>query len=112
LDDGIKAWTADKAPADVMRILQAAGVPAGMVQRSSDLMHDPQYQHRQFYRYFNHQEMGTIPYAGHQYRISSYDNGPQGPAPCLGQHSFEVLSEVVKLSDEEIAEAYATGIVT
>mgnify|MGYP001978723356 CR=1 FL=1 len=36
----------------------------------------------------------------------------QGPAPCLGQHSFEVLSEVVKLSDEEIAEAYATGIVT
>jgi crotonobetainyl-CoA:carnitine CoA-transferase CaiB-like acyl-CoA transferase len=56
--------------------------------------------------------MGTIPYAGHQYRISSYDNSPQGPAPCLGQHSFEVLSEVIKLSDEEIAEAYATGIVT
>jgi benzylsuccinate CoA-transferase BbsF subunit len=112
LDDGIKAWTADKAPADVMSLLQAAGVPAGMVQRSSDLLQDPQYQHRQFYRYFDHQEMGTIPYAGHQYRISSYDNSPQGPAPCLGQHSFEVLSEVVKLSDEEIAEAYATGIVT
>ncbi len=111
LDDGIKAWTADKAAADVMAILQAAGVPAGMVQRSSDLLKDPQYQHRQFYRYFNHQEMGTIPYAGHQYRISSYDNSPQGPAPCLGQHSFEVLSEVIKLSDEEIAEAYATGVV-
>ena len=94
-----------------MDSLQAAGVPAGIVQRSSDLLQDPQYQHRQFYRYFNHQEMGTIPYAGHQYRISSYDNSPQGPAPCLGQHSFEVLSEVIKLSDEEIAEAYATGIV-
>ena len=95
-----------------MQTLQAANVPAGMVQRSSDLLVDTQYEHRKFYRRFDHQEMGNIPYAGHQYLISSYDNSPRGPAPCLGQHSFEVLSEVIKLSDEEIAEAYASGVIT
>jgi crotonobetainyl-CoA:carnitine CoA-transferase CaiB-like acyl-CoA transferase len=112
LDESIQAWTHDKDATDVMNLLQAAGVPAGKVQRSSDLLQDPQYQHREFYRYFDHQEMGNIPYAGHQYRISSYDNSPQGPAPCLGQHSFEVLSEVMNLPDEDIAQAYAAGIIT
>jgi crotonobetainyl-CoA:carnitine CoA-transferase CaiB-like acyl-CoA transferase len=91
--------------------LQAAGVPAGVVQRSSDLLADPQYAHRGFYRYLDHPVMGRIPYAGHQYRIRGYDNGPRAPAPTLGQHSFEVLSELLGLSDEAIAEAFATGAV-
>ncbi len=112
LDAGISAWTSARSAEEVMATLQAAGVPAGIVQRSSDLLKDPQYAHRDFYRYFDHQEMGTVPYAGHQYRISSYDNAPRGPAPCLGQHSFEILSEVLKLSDEAIAEAFANGTVT
>ena len=112
LDEGITAWTQVRSSTDVMHLLQTAGVPAGRVQRSFDLLNDPQYQHRQFYRRFEHQEMGEVPYAGHQYLISSYDNSPRGAAPCLGQHSFEVLSEVLGFSDEEIAAAYAEGIIT
>ena len=54
--------------------------------------------------------MGRIPYAGHQYNISNYDNGPRGPAPMLGEHSFEVLGDL-GLSDEEIAECYASGAI-
>ncbi len=112
IDQGISAWTQARSADDVMVTLQKAGVPAGMVQRSSDLLKDPQYAHRHFYRYHDHQEMGKVPYAGHQYLISSYDNRPRGPAPCLGQHSFEVLTEVLNLSDEEVAEVFASGVVT
>ena len=95
-----------------MRELQAADVPAGVVQRSSDLLTDPQYAHRGFYRYLEHGEMGRIPYAGHQYRIADYDNGPRGPAPMLGEHSFEVLSDLLGLSEEELSEAFAAGAIT
>ena len=94
-----------------MRRLQAAGVPAGVVQRSSDLLADPQYQHRRFYRWHDHPEMGHIPYAGHQYRISGYDNGPRAPAPTLGQHSLDVLTNLLDLDDEAIAAAYASGAI-
>jgi crotonobetainyl-CoA:carnitine CoA-transferase CaiB-like acyl-CoA transferase len=55
--------------------------------------------------------MGHIPYAGHPYRISGYNNAPRGPAPTLGQHSFEVLSEFLGFDDEQIAQAYASGAV-
>ena len=111
IDEAIAAWTRDKAPSLAMNMLIEAGVPAGVVQRSHDLLEDEQYEHRGFYRYFDHPEMGRIPYAGHQYRIAGYDNGPLGPAPLLGQHSFEVLSGILGLSDDAIGAAYASGAV-
>lgn len=112
IDAALAAWTRTREAPSAMRELQAAGVPAGVVQRSSDLLADPQYAHRGFYRYLEHGEMGRIPYAGHQYRISGYDNGPRGPAPMLGEHSFEVLSELLGLSEDELSAAFASGAIT
>lgn len=112
IDSVIAAWTCDRTPQSAMATLTGAGVPAGVVQRSSDLLRDEQYEHRKFYRYMDHPEMGHIPYAGHQYRISGYDNGPRAPAPLLGQHSFEVLSEILGMSDDDIGAALASGAVT
>lgn len=111
IDEAITAWTGKQDAASIMHRLQAAGVPAGVVQRSSDLLKDPQYIHRNFYRYFEHPVMGHIPYAGHQYRIANYDNAPRSPAPTLGQHSFEILSEFLGFDDAQIAAAYASGAV-
>ena len=112
IDAVLCAWTSERDPVSAVRELQAAGVPAGVVQRSSDLLKDPQYLHRGFYREFEHGEMGRIPYAGHQYRISDYDNGPRGPAPQLGEHSFQVLTELLGMSDDEVGEAFASGAIT
>ncbi|MFP6641472.1 MAG: CoA transferase, partial [Myxococcota bacterium] len=107
LEAWISEWTRVRDPQEVMEKLQASGVPSGRVQRSSDLLEDPQYAHRGFNRYMEHPEMGNVPYAGHQFRISGYDSGPRTPAPLLGQHSFEVLQEILGMSDEEIAELVA-----
>ena len=111
LDTAIEQWTASQQPPELMARLQAGGVPAGIVQRSSDLLRDPQYDERSFYRYLDHAEMGNIPYAGHPYRIRGYNNGPRFAAPALGQHSFEILSDVLQMTDEEIGDAYASGAV-
>ena len=112
IDAALTAWTAAREAPSAMHELQLAGVPAGVVQRSSDLLADPQYAHRGFYHYLEHGEMGRIPYAGHQYRITGYDNGPRGPAPMLGEHSFEVLSELLGLSEDELSAAFASGAIT
>ena len=112
IDAVLTAWTAERAPEDVAALLQAAGVPSGKVQRSSDLAKDPQYRHRSFFREHEHGEMGAVAYAGHQYRISGYNNGPRGPAPLLGQHSFEVLTNLLGLSEEEVSEVFASGAIT
>ena len=112
IDQAIGAWTIGRDARAIMMECQSRGIPAGLVQRSSDLLADPQYLHRKFYRYHEHPEMGNVPYAGHQYRISNYDNGPRGPAPLLGEHSFEVLTELLGLDEDELSLAFASGAVT
>jgi crotonobetainyl-CoA:carnitine CoA-transferase CaiB-like acyl-CoA transferase len=56
-----------------------------------------------------HPEMGEVPYEGHQFRIAGYDSGPRFAAPCLGEHSFEVMRDLLGMSEEEIAEVAAAG---
>ena len=62
-----------------MQLLQAAGVPAGMVQRSSDHLEDPQLAHRRFFRRLEHPEMGEVPYEGHQFAIERLRQRPALP---------------------------------
>jgi benzylsuccinate CoA-transferase BbsF subunit len=111
LDGQLEKWTRSLSAEDAMEQLQAAGVPAGVVQRSSDLLRDSQYDHRGFYRELEHPVMGPIRYAGHQFRIRGYDSGPRSAAPTLGQHSFEVLTDVLGIDAERVAELMAQGAI-
>ena len=110
LDTQISAWTAGQDAATLERQLLDAGIAAGMVQRSSDLLADPQYVYRGFHRWLEHPRMGTVPYSGHQYKIAGYDHGPRFAAPMLGQHTFDVLSSELGFTDEQIADAAAAGV--
>jgi len=109
IDEQLAAWTRERAPRDAMETLLAAGVPAGMVQRSSDLLRDPQYAHRGFHHVLEHSEIGPAPYDGHQFRIRGYASGPRFAGPKMGEHTFQVLQEILGLSDEEIGDAAAAG---
>jgi crotonobetainyl-CoA:carnitine CoA-transferase CaiB-like acyl-CoA transferase len=111
IDEEIANWTRTQDRTLVSDQLLAAGIPAGNVQRSSDLLRDKQYKHRNFYQYLDHDEMGNIPYAGHQFRIKGYPSGPRTAAPTLGQHSVQVLQELLGMSDDEIANAFASGAI-
>ncbi len=83
IDAELAACTVQHDPRELMELLQAAGVPAGMVQRSSDHQLDPQLEHRAFFRRLQHPEMGEVPYEGHQYAITGYDerSAPAGAVP-------------------------------
>ncbi|MEC7874991.1 MAG: CoA transferase [Actinomycetota bacterium] len=109
IDDRLTEWTSSRTAEEVERILLGAGIPAGKVQRSRDLVSDPQYLHRDFYKRLEHSEVGVIPYAGHQYKIRDYNHGPRSAAPMLGEHTYEVLSELLGMSPDEIAEAASDG---
>ena len=45
------------------------------------------------------------------YVISGATVGPQGPPPHVGQHTDEVLSELLGLTAGELAHLYAAGII-
>ena len=109
IDRHIADWTAGYAPQEVMRLLQLQSVPAGVVQRSSDLMKDPQLIHRRLFRELEHPEVGRVPYTGHMFNIRGYDSGPRFAPPVLGQHNEQILTEILGMTDDEISEAVIAG---
>jgi len=109
IDTAIAAWSSERSEEEVEAELVAAGVAVGRVQRSRDLLVDPQYRHRGFYHQLEHSEAGAVPYAGHQYRIEGYDHGPRHAAPGLGEHTFEILTDLLDYDVDEVAEIAASG---
>ncbi|MHB8573728.1 MAG: CaiB/BaiF CoA transferase family protein [Dehalococcoidia bacterium] len=110
LDAIIAAWTAGKESFKLADRLQAAGVPAGVVQRAEDLFADPQLQHRQFFRRLQHEELGEHAVLTQSFRIEGVAPGPWQAAPLLGEHTLAVCSEVLGLTDAEIADYAAAGV--
>jgi crotonobetainyl-CoA:carnitine CoA-transferase CaiB-like acyl-CoA transferase len=101
LDHYVEGWTKTQEAADVMHRLQAAGVPAGIVYRCSDLYNDPQLKHRGYFVELEHPAMGRTPYDGLQHRLSRTP-GVLRPAPLMGQHNNYVLQELLGLSAAEV----------
>jgi crotonobetainyl-CoA:carnitine CoA-transferase CaiB-like acyl-CoA transferase len=111
IDERLTEWTCTRSPSAVMEQLLEHRVPAGKVQRSQDLLADPQYAQRGFYRELDHPEIGRAPYAGHQFQIDGYASAPRFAAPTLGQHSFEILSELLEIDADAVAGLYADGVI-
>lgn len=110
LDNLVGQWTINHEAEEIVQWMQASGVPAGVVQSSKDLNSDPQLAHRGHFKRLKHPEMGMHNYETFGFRLSKTPGGPQGPAPCLGEHTNYVCSQILSLSDEELVELLNEGV--
>jgi benzylsuccinate CoA-transferase BbsF subunit len=103
IDTVIEAWTRQRSPWEAMDALQAAGVPAGAVQRSRDLVErDPQLRHRGMHPEITHPLLGTFKVDGVPVRFSRTSVGVRRPGPLLGEANIDVYGGLLGLGSEEI----------
>lgn len=112
LESLLAEWTTGYTAEEAMDILQAAGVPAGIVQTAEDLFSDPQLKHRQHFRLLEHRVIGTHAYHSPAYRLSKTPCELRKASPCLGEDNEYVYREILGLSDDEIAELLIEGVIT
>jgi crotonobetainyl-CoA:carnitine CoA-transferase CaiB-like acyl-CoA transferase len=110
LDALLGAWTRHRTPHEVMDVLQAAQVPAGIVSRLSDLFADPQLAHRRIWRELPHPELERFHYEAPPFIL------PETPAelhrsPLLGEHNDKVYREVLGLTNGQIDALIAAGVI-
>ena len=111
VDEWLTSETKLREPFDLMRQLQEAGVPAGVVQNASDLIErDPQLAHRQHWQYLDHPEMGRSIYNNVPIRLSRTPGQLSQPAPMLGQHTEEICTSLLGLTTEEVARFAADNV--
>lgn len=112
LDALIDSWTRDKDARQLMHTLQAAGVPAGMVQNARDKVEDdPHLKARNFIVEADHPVLGTRKFEGIPIHLSETPGKVWRGAPLLGEHSSQVLQELLGLDDSAVAGLEAEGVI-
>lgn len=110
IDAAIGTWTAQRTVAEVLAVLDAAGVPAGRIYTIADIAADPHYQARGMLQEVVLEAGNTVTVPGIVPKLSRTPGGHRRNAPALGQDTDAVLKEV-GLSDAQIAQLKQRGVV-
>jgi benzylsuccinate CoA-transferase BbsF subunit len=105
----VGTWTVKHTPEEAMKLLQKAGVPAGVVESPSDLWEDPQLRHRDCFWMIDHRVLGKYPHLGQAAALSKTPARGMMPSPCLGEHTQYTCEQFLGMSDEEFAELFSEG---
>ena len=109
VDAIVTGWTKERTKQEAMAQLSAVGVPAGAVLDTQELIDEPSFYERGILQQMTHGErnmvMPTWPV-----RFDSVPTKVE-PAPLLGEHTTEVLSDWLGLDAAAIAQLRQNGIV-
>jgi formyl-CoA transferase len=89
-----EAIFAAKTTDEWLRALDAAGVPAGPLKFTEELLDDPQVVENSYVVTVDHPLMGPVRMAGPMIQMSETPLAVQGPSPTLGQHTDDVLRDL------------------
>jgi crotonobetainyl-CoA:carnitine CoA-transferase CaiB-like acyl-CoA transferase len=106
----VSAWTLPQTPEAVAQQLQAVGIPADVSMTSQDIAEDPDLAASGFFVHQPHREIGTRLHLGIPWTMSDTPCQVRRAAPCLGEHTDDVLGRVLGYSAERIAALRAAGV--
>ena len=109
LNEIIVAWTRGRTKHEVMAELGKAGVPCGAVLDTGEVLDDPHLNARGQIHTIEHATRGRFRLPGSPVRLSASE-APTTPPPLAGQHTAEVLAEVLGLSADEVEKLRARGV--
>lgn len=113
IDGTLANWTKGFEGWQLAEQLQHAGIAAAVVSNGADLLEsDPQLRYRHFYHALAHPIAGTILHEGPVIHLQRTPPRMQRAAPLLGEHTGEVLSELLGMSEQEVTTLREAGVLT
>jgi formyl-CoA transferase len=110
VDAIILDWTRTRTKLEVMETLGRAGVPAGAVFDTDELLHDPFLRERGMFATVQHPVRGAFTMPGWPVKMSE-SRVPLKSAPLLGQDNEAVYEEVLGCTPEQVAELRQARII-
>jgi crotonobetainyl-CoA:carnitine CoA-transferase CaiB-like acyl-CoA transferase len=110
VDGAIADWTRTHTAAEILEILEEARVPAGLIYSVVDMVNDPHFQARGL---FEEVEAGGEPLILPAIvpKLSKTPGKTEWAGPTVGEHTREVLGEVLGLSDDELDTLSSEGVI-
>jgi len=111
IDAAIAEWAAERDHREAAQLLQEHGVPSAPVYANYELVTDSHLHQRQFYIPIDHPEAGVLPFAGFPWKLARTPAQVRRPAPRFAEHNSYVFRDLLRLSDEEIAQLEADEVI-
>jgi benzylsuccinate CoA-transferase BbsF subunit len=110
LEELVAKWTKQHSAEEVMQILQAVGVAAGVVQTMQDIVeNDPQLKARNFLLPLKHPVIGVFGHPTPPYKLLKTE-AQLRTSPCLGEHTEYICTQLLSMSDAEFVEIFKHAI--
>ncbi|WP_419849353.1 CaiB/BaiF CoA transferase family protein [Candidatus Poriferisocius sp.] len=111
-DELLIGWFLEHDNFEAAQKLRDAGVPAYAALRASDFCSDPNLVAREFFIELDHGAIGKMTFDGPVTVFSATPARPWRAGPLVGEHTQQVMSEILGFSDDEISALAATGALT
>ena len=108
--DAIEAWTMTKTKFEVLEICDPLNIPVGPILSMKELAEEPSLRETGTIVEVDHPERGKYLTVGNPVKLSD-SSSDVVRSPLLGEHTDEILREVVGLSDNDIAAARDEGAI-
>ena len=100
-----------KTTSEWLEEFDAIGLPCGPLNNIAQAAEQPQVVARRMLVEVEHPRIGRLKLPDTPVKLSRTPGGIKGPSPALGQDTYEVLSSLLGLSAEELAELAAAGVI-
>ena len=91
--------------------LRAEGIPCGLINDLAQVLTHPQTLAREMVVEVDHRVAGKTPLTGAPVKLSQTPGGVRLPPPVLGEHTEEVLCDVLGRTKDEVARLRKAGVV-
>ncbi len=112
LNVNIEAWTRNQYADQLADKLSAAGIQAGPVNDARAAIEDRHLIEREFWTYLDHPVVGSTLYNRAPIMFSKTPIQMKTAAPTLGQHTREVLSNMLDYTEAEIDQLMSEDVLT
>lgn len=110
VDALVTAWTLRQPKKEVMERCSAANITCGIVKDIDEIITDPHIRARGRLQDIEHPTAGKMTVLGSPWWIEDQQIGIDAPSPTLGQHNTAVYSELLGLSEADIAHLTEQGV--
>lgn len=111
LDSIIEKWTKSLSLVEVLKLLDDAKVPAGSIYSIEDIVTDPHYNARGMIREVEVEGIGKLKVPGIVPKLSETPGDIDWCGPKLGEHTEEVLTNILHMKSEEIERLKQNNVV-
>lgn len=109
--DELRSWAASRKVDEIVKVLSENSVPAAPIYQIDRTLEDPHVEARGIIQAVEHPTAGTVRSPRFPVVMSKTPGTLRRPAPQLGQHNDEILTQILGYTEEQVSDLRKEGVI-